>query len=67
MNQEQKTEQKTDEPVIPDLWHIAMSQRDPKARQDILNCWYIAHELKKRLYPAKTDCAALPRIGERLL
>ena len=36
---------------IPDLWHIAQAQ-EKHAREQILETWYLAHELKRLLAEA---------------
>jgi len=35
--------------IIPDLWHIAASRKDEEERKKILECWHLAHDLKKHL------------------
>jgi hypothetical protein len=34
---------------IPDLWHIAMAEKDKACSRMILDCWHIAHDLKREL------------------
>lgn len=34
---------------IPDLWHIAQAQPDPKAKEAILEVWHLAHDFKNHI------------------
>lgn len=39
---------------VPDLWHIAMAQKDPCVKAAILNTWHIAHDAINALKAAST-------------
>lgn len=34
---------------IPDMWHIAMNEKNPQVKNAILDVWHIAHDLKKHI------------------
>lgn len=35
--------------TIPDLWHIANNQDDPKDKEKILEVWHLAHDLLRHI------------------
>ncbi len=40
---------------IPDLWHIAMAQKNPAAKQAIIDTWHIAHAMKRHIIEGGAD------------
>ena len=34
---------------IPDLWHVARRCTDVQDREMILECWHLAHDLKRHI------------------
>lgn len=34
---------------VPDMWHVAHAQPDPKVRDMILECWGLCHDLLKHI------------------
>jgi hypothetical protein len=34
-----------DKITVPDLWHIAMTLQDKAAQDQVLECWYLCHDL----------------------
>ena len=38
-----------DDIVIPDMWHIAMAQKDERVKEAILEIWHLAHDLLRHI------------------
>ena len=34
---------------IPDLWHAAQNCNDPQQKEQILECWYLAHAMRNHI------------------
>jgi len=34
---------------IPDLWHLALAQDDPRSKDAILQVWHMAHDLLRHI------------------
>jgi len=49
---------------IPNLWHIAMRQKNKKEQAMILKCWHLCHHLQESLEDASRD-QTLNQITER--
>jgi hypothetical protein len=51
--------------TVPDLWHLAQALKDgtltrnktilAKAAEEVLECWYLAHDMKRHLQ-SPTSC-----------
>ena len=34
---------------IPDMWDVVMRTKDPDNKKMVMECWYLAHDMKRAL------------------
>lgn len=35
--------------IVPDLWHVALRQVEKEDKERILECWHLAHDLRRHI------------------
>lgn len=48
--------------IVPDMWHIAMSQENPEFKAQVLECWHLAHAMRSALEELDQKSESLPGV-----